>query len=137
VLASHPVVVVVGKAHQTSDDWVEELGNERHQCSDCDDIDGESTVVLQEVLVATQRQTNEHAVGDTGYHVHGIIPDRDVLVVFGVKAPCRIETMDDFVVDIRNDAVDSACQTFVDHSLVEDGFQQIYEVIRSALLFNM
>jgi hypothetical protein len=31
--------------------------------------------------------------------------------------------MDDFVMNIGNDVVDSACQTFVDHALVEDSLQ--------------
>ena len=75
-----------------SDDGVEEFGEEGHEGGGGDHVDGEGVVVLQEVFVATQGQTDEHAVGDAGDHVHGVIPHRDVFEVFGVEAPSFVET---------------------------------------------
>ena len=122
VLSGHPVVVMIGNAHQAAGDGVQELRNEWHERRDSDHIDGESAVMLQEILVAAQRQTNKHAVGDARDHVHSVVPNGNVLVVVGVETPCSVEAMNNFVVNVRDDVVDPSCETFVNNSLVEDSF---------------
>ena len=66
MLAGTPVVVVIWQADDVCNDWMEDLWEELQDLYSDDYADGEAGVVLEKIIVATEWETDEHAVRDAG-----------------------------------------------------------------------